>query len=102
MYNPNPDGLDEITEAYITQRLHSPRVELSNDFKMALWTEVRKLHKEGINAKRIVAAIDFITQSTVNDKALKQDAQWQQTLAANKKPAPKVSDEIKNAPKFKF
>lgn len=104
----NDGELDVIVEKFLTQRIHAPRVELSNDFNMALGNEIRRLHKQGINAKRILAAIDFTTQSIVNDKTLKQDQEWQKKLEVPQKPEekpaglpPKLTPEdFAKAPKY--
>ncbi len=51
--------LEKLTEAYLTQRLYAPRIQISNELKQAIQTEFEKLLADGKNPKRIVAAIEY-------------------------------------------
>lgn len=77
--------LDKVTEAFLTQRIYAPRVEISNDLKMAIRDEYIRLRETGIkDDKRITSAIEFVVQ-VIGDQ-MKNDRKWQKTLQKSKKP----------------
>ena len=52
-------GLDNLTEAYLTQRLYAPHIEISNELKMAIKEEFQRLISEDKHPKRIATAIEY-------------------------------------------
>ena len=55
----NDKELDNICEAYLTQRLYSSRVPLSDGFMAALTKEFQTLKKDGYSVDRILKKIVF-------------------------------------------
>jgi hypothetical protein len=53
-------GLDIVTDAYIIQHIHPPRVDLSEEFIKALTDEFRRLMDEGKDVKVISRRIDYL------------------------------------------
>lgn len=54
------DKLDEITEAYLNQRIYAPHLEISPYLIAALEKEFERHIKDGANPNRILKAIEFV------------------------------------------
>lgn len=77
--NNNDNGLDLVCEAYLTQRLYSSRVPLSDGFVASLTKEFKTLKSEGYSVDRILKKIMFELKkmdenSPKNAKPAKMDA----------------------------
>lgn len=61
--------LDQLTEAYYTKRIHSPRLQLSKQFETALNAEINQQIEQGVDPKRVLKAIEYMVAS--NESRLK-------------------------------
>jgi hypothetical protein len=65
---------DLMYEAYITQRLHQPRFDLSDGFTASLNKEVQQLKEEGRNIHQIIKRIQIEVMKLNSNKDKKEKA----------------------------
>lgn len=70
----NDKKLEELAEAYFLQRVHAPRLDISDKLRLVMTDEIKKLLQSGIKPKRILAAIDFIANSIT--ASVKKDIEY--------------------------